>query len=74
MATDVKNNAGGDTGSAQNGRITVAGNRNNYQYQDLQEPDQDYTISKFDNGYIDTEDPTDGAALLDRFDDPTYYG
>ena len=66
MATlDVKNIDGTDTGNSENiGRITVKGNRNNTQKQDLAIKPADYAVSKFDS---------EGPKLLDRFDDPRYY-
>ena len=67
MATDVKNNAAGDTGASQNGKITVQANRNNYQYQDPLRLIT-FTIANFDlNG------AGQGTILADRFDDPRYY-
>jgi len=73
MATDVKNNQGTDSGSGKNGSITVQANRKNFQYQDSADGNKDYLIAKFDLGANATSDPTDGADLADRFDDPRYY-
>lgn len=76
MATDVKNTNGagsGNTGNVKNGRITVAGNKKNYQYQDAPSGNVEYEISKFDLNYAATSNPVDGAGLDDRFDDPRYY-
>ena len=72
MATEVKNGAGGDTGSSLNGRITVKSNRNETQSYDPADVDQ-YLIAKFDLKYTDTAVAIDGADLADRFDDPRYY-
>lgn len=73
MATDVKNNANGDTGSSKNGGITVRATKLNFQYQDSAEGNDEYLIAKFDLKYTDTADPKDAADLADRFDDPRYY-
>lgn len=73
MATDVKNTAAGDTGSAKNGGITVQANRNNFQYQDAAAGNVEHLIAKFDLQESVSGDPADGAKLVDRFDDPRYY-
>jgi len=77
MATQVKNLAGGDTGSGNGGNIVVStGGRGSaaiFKRTLAQGIQPDYLIAKFDLKYTDTTNPIDGADLEDRLDDPRYY-
>ncbi len=67
MAADVVNGAGTGTGSSQNGRITVMGNRNNRQFQNPPPGAAiTYLIAEFDLATGDTD-------LSLRWKAPRYY-